>query len=132
GLARLYYQAARQRAEDASMLLEGARTTGAVYLAGYAVECMLKALLLANVARGLRNELLKEFHGRRAHDIEWLGNLCRRHVGVAVPLEISRHLARLATWSTDLRYHTGALRKQDADRFLASVRSVTTWADGRM
>ncbi len=47
--ARRYYRAAKQRYEDAQMLLEAGRTTGAVYLAGYAVECILKALLLANV-----------------------------------------------------------------------------------
>ena len=32
------------------MLLDGGRITGAVYLAGYTVECFLKALILAGAA----------------------------------------------------------------------------------
>jgi len=44
--ARLFYQAAKQRFEDALFLLAG-RRTAAVYLAGYAVECMLKTLILS-------------------------------------------------------------------------------------
>jgi hypothetical protein len=37
--ARRYYRAAVQRFDDAQLLLEQSRTTGAVYLAGYTVEC---------------------------------------------------------------------------------------------
>src|SRR5438132_7003333 len=92
--ARLYYRAAKQRFDDSQHLLRAERTTGAVYLAGYTVECFLKALVLASVARGLRQELLGEFRGSRAHNIEWLGALYRRHVGAAIPRDITRHLSR--------------------------------------
>ena len=44
--ARLYYRCAFQRHEDAQILLRADHTTGAVYLAGYGVECILKALVL--------------------------------------------------------------------------------------
>lgn len=37
--ARLYYRAAKQRFADAQLLLAAGRTTGAIYLAGYTVEC---------------------------------------------------------------------------------------------
>src|SRR5437868_14214381 len=102
--ARLYYRAGKQRFEDSQFLLREGRTTGAVYLAGYTVECFLKALVLASVAPGLRKQLLGEFRGGRAHDIEWLGALYRRHVGGATPRGITRHLSRVASLSTDLRY----------------------------
>jgi HEPN domain-containing protein len=130
--ARLYYRAAKQRHDDALLLLEAERTTGAVYLAGYTVECFLKALVLAGVAPGLRREILGEFRGSRAHDIEWLGALYRRHVAVAVPRDVTRHLSRVASWSTDLRYATGLMKRRDADEFMESVVAVATWADGRM
>src|SRR5436305_594664 len=130
--ARLYYRAAKQRFDDAQLLLEAGRTTGAVYLAGYTVECYLKALLLANVTSGLREEVLAKFCGSIAHDIEWLGALYRRHVGSAVPKTVTRHLSRVASWSTDMRYQSGVLRRRDADEFLAAVIVITTWADGRM
>jgi HEPN domain-containing protein len=130
--ARLYYRAAKQRYDDAQLLLEAERTTGAVYLAGYTVECMLKALVLANVSAGLRNELLAEFRGSRAHNLEWLGGLYRRHTGAAVPINVSRHLSRVAAWSTDLRYAAGVVAGRDADEFIESVAAVAAWADGRM
>jgi HEPN domain-containing protein len=130
--ARLYYRAARQRYDDAELLLEAGRTTGAVYLAGYTVECFLKALVLASVAPGLRTELLTQFRGSHAHDVEWLGALYRRNVGTAVPRGVTRHLSRVASWSTDLRYATGVLKRRDADEFMESVVAVAIWADGRM
>jgi hypothetical protein len=43
--AQPFYQSALQRFEDAQYLLDGERTTAAIYLAGYSVECMLKALI---------------------------------------------------------------------------------------
>jgi hypothetical protein len=132
GEARLYCRAAKQRFDDAQLLLRADRTTGAVYLAGYTVECFLKALVLASVAPGLRRQLMRSFHGARAHDIEWLGALYRRHVGIAMPRDISRHLSRVASWSTDLRYMTGTMKSREADEFLESVVAFATWADGRM
>ena len=129
--ARLFYRAAKQRFDDAQLLLEAGRTTGAVYLAGYTVECFPKALALASVAKDLRQELLGGFRGARGHDIEWLGALYRRHVGADVPREVTRHLSRVAAWSTDLRYATGTLKRRDADEFLESVMAVITRADGR-
>ena len=56
--ARPYYQTAKQRFEDARFLLEAERTTGAVYLAGYCVKCMLKALVLSRTPAGRRGEML--------------------------------------------------------------------------
>jgi HEPN domain-containing protein len=130
--ARLYYRAAKQRFDDSQLLLASGRTTGAVYLAGYTVECFLKALILANVAANRRQRLLEEFRGSRAHDIEWLGALYRRYVGATIPREITRHLSRVASWSTDLRYVTGSIKSRDADEFMDSVIAIAMWADRRM
>lgn len=130
--ARLYYRAAKQRFDDAQYLLQGERTTGAVYLAGYTAECFLKALVLASVSQAVRKRLLSEFRGNRAHNIEWLGALYRKHVGFAVPRKVTRHLSRVASWSTDLRYATGSMRITDAEEFLDSVEAIAKWADGRM
>ena len=130
--ARLYYRAAKQRHEDAQLLLAAERTTGAVYLAGYTVECFLKALVLASVAPGARRGLLAEFHGSRAHSLEWLCVTYRRHVGIAMPMAVNRHVSRLTAWSTDLRYSTGFIKQREAKDFMDSVLVVAGWADGRM
>ena len=130
--ARLFYRAAKQRYEDAVLLLEGKRTTGAVYLAGYTVECTLKALLLANLSGVRRRKLLSEFRGNRAHSIEWLRSLYRLHIGAQIPRDIARHLVRAASWSTELRYATGALKQAVAEEFLKSAAAIFSWADARM
>jgi hypothetical protein len=101
-------------------------------LAGYTVECFLKALLLASVSAGVRQQLLGEFRGSRAHNIEWLGALYRRHIGTVIPRDVSRHLSQVASWTTDLRYTTGILKRRDADAFMKSVIAIITWAEGRM
>jgi HEPN domain-containing protein len=130
--ARLFYRAGKQRFDDAQILLRDQRTTGAMYLAGYTVECLLKALVLASVAPNLRAQLLGEFRGSRAHDIEWLGALYRRHTKAALSRDITRHLSRLASWTTDLRYATGLVKAREADEFMDSVVAVVAWADRRM
>jgi hypothetical protein len=130
--AQPYYRAALQRLDDAELLLTGERTTGAVYLAGYTVECMLKALLLDGVARKLRQQLSAAFRGSRAHDIAWLSGLYRQHVTTAIPRAVVQHLSRVASWSSDLRYATAFTRRSEADLFMESVDAVAVWADGRM
>jgi hypothetical protein len=50
--ARRFFRAAGARYSEAFFLLENSGfTTAAVYLAGYAVECMLKALVLSHEPR---------------------------------------------------------------------------------
>ncbi|MBI3822162.1 MAG: hypothetical protein HY289_05720 [Planctomycetes bacterium] len=92
----------------------------------------MKALLLASVSPGLRQELMGEFRGSRAHNIEWLGRLYRRNVGIAVPGAITQHLSRVASWSTDLRYATGAVNQKEAREFFESVDAIAAWIDGRL
>ena len=63
--ARPFYQAAKQRLEDARYLLDAKRSTGAIYLAGYGVECMLKALILATLPAKKRAAMLDSFRARK-------------------------------------------------------------------
>ena len=46
--ARRYYRVAFQRLEDGKSLLEINRPRAAIYLTGYAVECILKALIVTS------------------------------------------------------------------------------------
>ncbi len=57
--ARPFYRAGKQRFEDARLLLDKAeRTTGAIYLAGYGVECLLKALVLSVIPAANRQQMV--------------------------------------------------------------------------
>jgi len=130
--ARRYYRIAYQRLEDGELMLGKLdRPKGAVYLTGYAVECILKSLLLATTPRSERGEVLRLFRGAGAHDIIWLkSQLAAR--GVVVPPGVASELAYVATWSVELRYQPGAGDRDEARRFLRASRAVVAWADGRM
>lgn len=130
-VAQNYYRAAKQRFDDSQLLLQQKRTTGAVYLAGYTVECFLKALVLHNTPSREQPTLLLQLR-RIGHDIESLISLYRSRANSSVPKEITRHLTRLVTWSTDMRYAPGTTKLRDAEDFMGSVIAVSDWADGRM
>ena len=36
------------------------------------------------------------------------------------------------TWTTDLRYLAGGLKRKDAELFLRAAEEIMQWADGRM
>ena len=93
--ARRFDRAAKQRFDDALLLLEMERTTAAVYLAGYSVECMLKALILSTVPQAQEAEVLSLFRGARAHDYEWLLQLYAEKGGARLPPSVVPHFARV-------------------------------------
>jgi len=130
--ARIFYRAARQRFEDAEFLMGVDRTTAAVYLAGYSVECILKALILANVPRAEEKEILAMFRGARARDYVWLLRLYAERGGPDLPSELVLHFARVNTWSTDMRYSPGTIALRDVKAFLDSALKILAWGDGRL
>ncbi len=45
---------------------------------------------------------------------------------------VNRPLSQVASWTTDLRYTTGTLKRHDADTFMKSVIAIIAWDEGRM
>lgn len=129
--ARRYYRVAYQRFDDGTALLGISRPRAAVYLTGYAVECILKALLLTSTPAGERADVLATFRGAVAHNIDWLRERLVHRIG-RLPVGENRHVSLVSSWSTDLRYEPGPGDVDDAKAFLASADSILTWADGRM
>jgi HEPN domain-containing protein len=129
--ARRFYRVAFQRLEDGVLLLGLERPRAAVYLAGYAVECMLKSLLIAETPTSRRDDLMVSFRGASAHDIDWLRDMVVRIVG-KLPVHVARDLSLVSSWSTDLRYEPGAGNLDDATSFLAAAKSILSWCDRRM
>jgi len=122
---------ATQRFDDARFLL-GHRNTAAIELAGYAAECILKALWLSRVPRRTTAKVLGAYRGDKGHNLEWLKVQYRRAGGEAFPVEISRAFARVNTWNTDLRYNPGTTLHGEAEMFLRAVEEIIEWAQGRL
>ncbi|MBL8794707.1 MAG: HEPN domain-containing protein [Planctomycetia bacterium] len=128
---RRFQRVAQQRLEEAHFLLAHDYVNASVYLAGYAVECMLKALILANEPPKQHEETVASFRGSAAHDYAWLKHQLRQR-GVVLPRPIERQLAQVAGWSTDLRYSVARTHRRVGEQFLKATEAIVTWANGRI
>jgi hypothetical protein len=106
-MPRKFYRVAYQRFEEAEVLFEAGYYIGAVYLAGYAIECILKTLILEATPEKDHAVVEAEFRGQRAHDYEWLRHRYRQTHAPAWPTDISQALTFVGTWETALRYTPG-------------------------
>ena len=130
--AKKFYRCAFERYDDAQILLRAAHTTGAVYLAGYGIECILKALILSVLAPAPRAEMLESFRGTKAHDYEWLRTRYFENGGPRFPREIIQAFALVNGWSTEMRYLPGFIKASEAEGFLAAAHNIIDWVDGRL
>lgn len=130
--AQLFYRAANERYEDASVLLRLNRTTGAIYLAGYGVENMLKALIIASVPRAQEEQIIAQFRGNQAHSYEWLLATYRGLAGGTIPNFLRLHFSRVTIWSTTIRYKPDTVDRDTAVQIFQSVDAIIQWADGRL
>lgn len=130
--SRKYYRAAVDRYGDAQVLLSGNRTTGAVYLAGYAVECALKTLIIAATRPSGRSKAASDFRGKKNHDLEHLRSVYFRKGGPRFPPDIARLFALVNWWNTDLRYDTKRVSTPDAEDFLGATTIILEWVKRRL
>lgn len=128
----LLRRVAEQRLNDAQFLRDADRFTAAVYLAGYSVECILKALILSVVPAGREDEILKTFRGGAAHNYDHLRSQYLSEGGAAIPKDVVPHFVRVNTWTVDLRYRPGTIKEADVKLFFESVIKIIRWADGRL
>lgn len=130
--ARRFHRCAQQRYSEAEVLLRAGYTTGAVYLAGYGVECMLKALILATTPIHETTAVLSTFRGTKAHDYGSLKERYRRSTGFSIAREVNEAFTLIQWWSTELRYSPTNVRNEEAATFMEAAKAVMTWADGRI
>ena len=91
-------QLAEDRILDATCLLAGGRWTGAYYLAGYAVECGLKACIMAHVeAAGAIFQDKKFSEKCWTHDLEELLKLA--NLKSTLDAEAASNAALFANWT---------------------------------
>lgn len=127
--ARRYYRAALRRLEEAELILEKVELpAAAIYLAGYGVECVLKALIIvvtpANARSGLLDAMKRDY-GHSLHRL--LTGLVERRVHL--PSAVIRSFLFVSSWSPDLRYEPGPGDSVEAARFLKEAKAIVIWAD---
>ncbi|MGD9646723.1 MAG: HEPN domain-containing protein [Pirellulales bacterium] len=130
--SRDFQRAGLQRLDAAEYLLRGGFNLDATYLAGYTIECALKALILELTPVADRpNVLLKITSGSTMHRTEvLLGKL--RDLGVSLPARLVPRVRRAAAWTTQLRYETGRSDTGETRAFLKTAKAVYDWVEGHL
>ncbi|MCI0694905.1 hypothetical protein L0337_23215 [candidate division KSB1 bacterium] len=131
--ASVYRQAALARLAEAEYLKQ-AHPSGAIYLGGYVVECMLKWAICQRKGtiylEDLPDQHLAErLTGARGHDLDFL----LRVSGLRPLLESDDKLYiafnQVSIWSVHLRYNPKAGDAQSAYLFLNSVHELRDWLE---
>ena len=148
-----YRRAANQRLSDARELMEvptrhpeeaGAELRhlrGAVYLAGYAVECLLKAYIIHQMQAQTLVEAMDRLNERRNRQgLKPTKNVLRSAAGHEISyvvqltdLETSfesydiKIWGRVGAWKSAWRYESDVMSPQTAQEFLKDVEAIVNW-----
>ena len=126
-----FQRVARQRLTTAEFLLVNRFNLDAMYLAGYTVECALKALILELTPASERPTMLKKITaGKKMHEAEVLGGILK-DLGIPIPLRLVKKLRR-SGWTTALRYESGRTDTGETKAFLKTAKAVYDWVEGQL
>lgn len=117
--------------------------SGAVYLAGYGVECVLKAYIithnpphqrLSEVRDVLLNSgaLTKDICGSDGHNLGVLLNVTDLEGAFDLRPELKKYWAIARKWTSTLRYNDYVPKREDAAAFVASCRALYQWVNSRL
>jgi HEPN domain-containing protein len=128
---RRFLRASEKRLEEARFLFDGGYFTAAVYLAGYAVECSLKALILFSEPASRQLATLKTFRGSKAHEFASLLHALKLRKNEPSD-EITEAVNEVNWWSTEIRYDPAEMKNPMAAEFISIARQIVDWVKGRM
>ena len=134
-------KASVHRRDDAHALLNAARWRGAMYMAGYSIECLLKAKLMRMFGCSNLLDLEQELQRRNllasqstifTHQLEVLLRLAngtdrlRQHHTLWPMFNIVNR------WIPAWRYNPNPSRREDAEDYLDAVDKVRHWIDNNV
>jgi hypothetical protein len=133
----VYRQAGLLRLAEARALLhhEPAFPAGAIYLGGYALECLFKWSICRRAEpRPVRyledlpdSGLAQRLLSARGHDLEFLANASGAWPAIRAHDRLRRHLSLANIWAVRLRYSAKSGDFGSATKFLASVEVLVRW-----
>jgi len=131
-------KASRNRMEDARVLLNAERWRGAMYMAGYAVECLLKTKLMqmynCRHLRELEDELQRRemipAHGTVfTHQLEALLKLAQGLDRLQQNQSLWRTFNTVNRWVPAWRYTANPANREDAHDFINAVGRIMEWIE---
>ncbi len=134
-------KASKHRLDDARALLIQQRWRGAMYMAGYSIECLLKTTLMRRFdCRHLR-ELEEELQARRllaaratifTHQLELLLGLTDATERLRQNEEHWRLFNMVNRWVPAWRYTANLSSPDDANDFVAAVEKLVHWIENNV
>lgn len=133
--------ASRQRLADAKVLLNASRWRGAMYMAGYAVECLLKTRLMHIYdCKNLRE--LEDLLRQRSilpvnrtvftHQLEDLLRLTPGYNRLMRNREMLPLFNKVNQWTPNWRYTSKSTNRREAIEFMTSIESFMQWIDNNL
>ncbi len=133
--------AGKHRLEDARALLGSDRWRGAMYLAGYSVECLLKTKLMRRFGCHHLRELEEELQRRGilsaqasvfTHQLEVLLRLTKGIDRLRQNEEYWRLFNMVNRWVPAWRYTADLSNPEDGKDFLAAIEKVSHWIENNI
>ena len=127
--------------DDARALLNAVRWRGSMYMAGYAVECLLKYRLMQIFECRHLRELEEELHRRGVlseqktvftHQLEVLLRLTNGFDRLRQSEEHWRLFNMVNRWIPAWRYNSDLSNRDDAEDFLAAVEKIARWIENNV
>lgn len=134
-------KASTHRLDDARALLQAGRWRGAMYMAGYAVECLLKTKLMrvygCRTLRDLETELqrrgvLAEQATVFTHQLELLLRLTQRLEPLRQHRTLWPQFTLVNRWLPAWRYTADLSNRRDASDFLEAVGQIMHWIESNV
>jgi HEPN domain-containing protein len=119
------------RAEEARVLLAKGKQQGAYYLAGYAVECALKACIAQKTKRfefPPKTEYVREIYSHKLNNLLKVADLhekMSKHMAINAAFETSWNTVK--DWTEESRYQTSGLNGKEMYNAVTSQDGVLPW-----
>jgi HEPN domain-containing protein len=129
-------KASRHRLEDAEALFAAGRWRGAMYVAGYAVECLLKAKLMQRFGYRKLEVLEDQLHQSKllrkavsvfTHELETLTELLGALDRIEGNKDVYAAYLNVNEWQPAWRYNPDLATRAKADLFIGSIKVVREW-----
>lgn len=132
---REFQKLAELRAQEAAVLLHNRKLQGAYYLAGYAVECALKACVAKETKRHEFPPKLEFVRDVYTHDLIRLLRLAGLDKQLDIDMKLNPALGInwgvVKEWAEKSRYVTAGLKGKDMHMALGGADGVLTWIKQR-
>ena len=134
-------KAGRHRLDDARALLDASRWRGAMYMAGYSVECLLKTKLMRIFNCRHLGELEEELQNKGilaarstvfTHQLELLLRLTNAIDRLRRNEEQWRMFNLVNRWVPAWRYTADQSNSEDAKDFLSAIENILHWIENNI